>query len=49
MDEQLAPGLLTRTDAGGRPEAGRVEALSFGAREQLGLMMAGAVNEGAQA
>lgn len=38
MDEQLAPGLLTRTGAGGAPEAGRVDALSFGAREQLGLI-----------
>ncbi|MFT3720552.1 AAA family ATPase [Pseudorhodoferax sp.] len=34
MDEQLAPGLVTR----GGAEAGPLQALSFGAREQLGLI-----------
>ncbi|WP_326540930.1 AAA family ATPase [Pseudorhodoferax sp.] len=38
IDEQLAPALLTRPRAAGAVEAGAVEALSFGAREQLGLI-----------
>lgn len=38
MDVSLAPGTLTRTQAGGAPESGTVQDLSFGAREQLGLI-----------
>lgn len=38
MDAQLAPGLLTRPGSGGALEAGQVTELSFGAREQLGLI-----------
>lgn len=38
MDASLAPGLLTRASATGAPESGRVQDLSFGAREQLGLI-----------
>ncbi len=38
VDAGLAPGALTRPDARGRPETGAIEALSFGAREQLGLI-----------
>lgn len=38
IDEQLAPALLTRPRSSGALEAGAVEALSFGAREQLGLI-----------
>ena len=37
MDEELKPGSLIRTDAG-REERGDLEALSFGAREQMGLV-----------
>lgn len=38
MDAQLAPGLLTRANASGAVEAGQITELSFGAREQLGLI-----------
>lgn len=38
IDEHLAPGSLTRTRANGALETGDVSALSFGAREQLGLI-----------
>ena len=38
MDAQLAPGLLTRPGAAGAAESGQVADLSFGAREQLGLI-----------
>lgn len=38
IDDQLAPGTLTRRDAAGAVEAGEFAALSFGAREQLGLI-----------
>ncbi|CAN7538760.1 AAA family ATPase [Pseudorhodoferax sp. LjRoot39] len=38
IDEQLAPALLTRPRAAGAAESGAVDALSFGAREQLGLI-----------
>nr|WP_222124978.1 AAA family ATPase [Variovorax boronicumulans] len=38
IDEQLAPALLTRPRSSGALEAGAVDALSFGAREQLGLI-----------
>ncbi|MDP4300677.1 AAA family ATPase [Leptothrix discophora] len=38
VDARLAPGALTRPDARGRPETGAIDALSFGAREQLGLI-----------
>ena len=41
IDEQLAPALLTRPRSTGTPgaqESGAVDALSFGAREQLGLI-----------
>lgn len=38
IDEQLAPALLTRPRSTGAAESGAVEALSFGAREQLGLI-----------
>jgi energy-coupling factor transporter ATP-binding protein EcfA2 len=38
MDAQLAPSTLTRTSARGVPEAGELQSLSFGAREQLGLI-----------
>lgn len=38
IDEQLAPALLTRPRSTGALEAGAVDALSFGAREQLGLI-----------
>lgn len=38
IDAQLAPGTLTRELASGAIETGSVEALSFGAREQLGLI-----------
>ncbi|KQP37591.1 AAA family ATPase [Pseudorhodoferax sp. Leaf274] len=41
IDEQLAPALLTRprtAGAAGAAESGAVDALSFGAREQLGLI-----------
>ena len=38
IDEQLAPALLTRPRRSGALEAGAVDALSFGAREQLGLI-----------
>jgi energy-coupling factor transporter ATP-binding protein EcfA2 len=38
IDEQLAPGTLTRQGAAGAIESGDVSALSFGAREQLGLI-----------
>jgi energy-coupling factor transporter ATP-binding protein EcfA2 len=38
MGEQLAPGLITRPAAGGASESGEVASLSFGAREQLGLI-----------
>ncbi|HVR49909.1 MAG TPA: GTP-binding protein, partial [Pseudorhodoferax sp.] len=41
IDERLAPRLLTRPRATGAPgaqESGAVDALSFGAREQLGLI-----------
>jgi len=37
VDEELKPGSLIRTDAG-REERGDLEALSFGAREQMGLV-----------
>jgi hypothetical protein len=38
IDEQLAPALLTRPRSTGAAESGAVDALSFGAREQLGLI-----------
>jgi hypothetical protein len=38
IDEQLAPALLTRQRSTGAAESGAVDALSFGAREQLGLI-----------
>ncbi|MGY0194240.1 AAA family ATPase [Leptothrix sp. BB-4] len=38
VDAQLVPGELTRPDARGRPETGAITALSYGAREQLGLI-----------
>ena len=38
VNEQLAPGQLTRRNASGALEGGDFEALSFGAREQLGLI-----------
>jgi hypothetical protein len=38
VNEQLAPGQLTRRNANGALEDGDFEALSFGAREQLGLI-----------
>ncbi|MGO4394683.1 AAA family ATPase [Variovorax sp. M-6] len=38
IDAGLAPGMLTRTNAGGATESGQVQDLSFGAREQLGLI-----------
>jgi uncharacterized protein YhaN len=38
IDAQLAPGTLTRELANGAIETGDVQALSFGAREQLGLI-----------
>ncbi|RZS46761.1 AAA family ATPase [Sphaerotilus mobilis] len=38
VDARLAPGELTRADAHGRTETGAIDALSFGAREQLGLI-----------
>ncbi|KQP22749.1 ATP-binding protein [Pseudorhodoferax sp. Leaf267] len=38
MDAQLAPGLLTRPATSGATESGQVADLSFGAREQLGLI-----------
>jgi DNA repair exonuclease SbcCD ATPase subunit len=37
IDENLAPGPLTRQSAAG-PESGDFEALSFGAREQMGII-----------
>lgn len=37
VDENLVPGALTRTGARG-PEAGDFETLSFGAREQMGVV-----------
>lgn len=38
IDAGLAPGTLTRTQSDGAVESGQVQALSFGAREQLGLI-----------
>jgi hypothetical protein len=38
VDEQLAPGQLSRPDVNGAMESGDFSALSFGAREQLGLI-----------
>jgi hypothetical protein len=38
MDAGLAPSALTRTQTGAAPESGPVQDLSFGAREQLGLI-----------
>ncbi|MDM0012467.1 AAA family ATPase [Variovorax sp. J22P168] len=38
MDEGLAPGTLSRPQAGGATESGPTRELSFGAREQLGLI-----------
>ncbi len=38
MDAQLAPSTLTRTGPRGLAEAGDLQTLSFGAREQLGLI-----------
>ncbi|PXW92415.1 DNA repair exonuclease SbcCD ATPase subunit [Sphaerotilus hippei] len=38
IDAQLAPGALTRPDHGGVAQTGEFGALSFGAREQLGLI-----------
>ncbi len=38
LDEQLLPTRLLRPDASGAPQAGDFEDLSFGAREQLGLI-----------
>ena len=38
VNEHLAPGHLTRRNASGALEGGDFEALSFGAREQLGLI-----------
>jgi chromosome segregation ATPase len=38
LDEQLVPGTLTRADRTGSTEAGDFRELSFGAREQLGLL-----------
>jgi hypothetical protein len=38
IDPGLAPGTLLRTQADGAVEAGQVQGLSFGAREQLGLI-----------
>ncbi len=38
MDAGLAPGTLVRPGVGGASETGQVQALSFGAREQLGLI-----------
>ena len=38
VNEHLAPGQLTRRNASGALEGGDFEALSFGAREQLGLI-----------
>jgi hypothetical protein len=38
MDEQLAPSSLSRPGADGHSETGQVADLSFGAREQLGLI-----------
>ncbi len=37
LDENLSPGPLTRAGTNG-PEAGEFEALSFGAREQMGVL-----------
>lgn len=37
IDETLGPGTLTRSTGGG-PESGDVDALSFGAREQMGVI-----------
>lgn len=38
VDEQLQPGALARPGAGGAPEAAEFGSLSFGAREQLGIV-----------
>lgn len=38
IDSGLSPGTLTRTQEGGATESGQVQDLSFGAREQLGLI-----------
>ncbi|CAN7565116.1 ATP-binding protein [Variovorax sp. LjRoot178] len=38
MDAGLAPGTIARTQANGAIEAGQVHDLSFGAREQLGVI-----------
>jgi hypothetical protein len=38
VDDDLAPATLTRSTRAGSVETGQVEALSFGAREQLGLI-----------
>lgn len=38
VGDDLAPGTLTRPGRAGAVETGQVEALSFGAREQLGLI-----------
>lgn len=38
LDEGLAPQKLIRSQASGQTEVGTVDALSFGAREQLGLI-----------
>ncbi|MDM0025770.1 AAA family ATPase [Variovorax saccharolyticus] len=38
IDAGLSPGTLTRTQEGGATESGQVQDLSFGAREQLGLI-----------
>ncbi|MDM0020671.1 AAA family ATPase [Variovorax saccharolyticus] len=38
IDAGLSPGTLTRTQEGGATESGQVQELSFGAREQLGLI-----------
>ncbi|RMX08680.1 GTP-binding protein [Corticibacter populi] len=38
IDENLMPAQLVRTGAGGHEERGEFQALSFGAREQMGLI-----------
>ena len=38
IDAGLAPGILVRSQADGATESGQVQDLSFGAREQLGLI-----------
>lgn len=38
VSDDLSPNTLVRPRAGGAPEAGAVDALSFGSREQIGLV-----------